>query len=370
MPPRPPTQGYKRSWKNLLINKRYQLRFTLFMVGLATILMLGLGWRVMKKANEATTVGKSHVLGEACPTIPTVEATPAQTGEPSPDGPDLPVVPESPPTPVPTPAPTPVPTPAPTPAPAPDVPVASTDADLATDVAFAWCLEGATCEPAVGKPLAVKSPTCGAYVEGKLGDRDAVEVLQKAKITVVKCDAGKSYPVPTTLPGKATDERPRVKIMLEESTLTLQLPKDYTDQIAAHWSCELKHKGDLEELEVGRSLILWVLVASGMLLLVGLAAYGIKMTHKVAGPLFKITLYLNKMRDGRLDKVYNLRKGDQLVDFYDHFKTAHAGIVSMETADIAQLKSVIAAAEAAGAGEHAAIVELRAVLARKEKALE
>ena len=76
------------------------------------------------------------------------------------------------------------------------------------------------------------------------------------------------------------------------------------------------------------------------------------------------------MRDGRLDKVYNLRKGDQLVDFYDHFKTAHAGIVAMEQADIAQLKSVIAAAEAAGAGEHAAIVELRAILARKEKTLE
>ena len=172
------------------------------------------------------------------------------------------------------------------------------------------------------------------------------------------------------LPGKASDDHPRVKIQLEESSLTLQLPKDYTDQIAAHWSCELKHKGDLDELEVGRARILWVLVASGLLLLFGLAVYGIKMTHKVAGPLFKITLYLNKMRDGRLDKVYNLRKGDQLVDFYDHFKTAHAGIVAMEQADIAHLKSVIAAAEAAGAGEHAAIVELRAILARKEKTLE
>jgi len=40
------------------------------------------------------------------------------------------------------------------------------------------------------------------------------------------------------------------------------------------------------------------------LLGIGRAVYGIKMTHKVAGPLFKITLYLNKMRDGRLDKVW------------------------------------------------------------------
>ena len=29
-----PTHEHKRSWKNLLINKRYQLQFTLFMVGL------------------------------------------------------------------------------------------------------------------------------------------------------------------------------------------------------------------------------------------------------------------------------------------------------------------------------------------------
>jgi len=28
------SRAYKRSWKNLLINKQYQLRFTLFMVGI------------------------------------------------------------------------------------------------------------------------------------------------------------------------------------------------------------------------------------------------------------------------------------------------------------------------------------------------
>ena len=37
--------------------------------------------------------------------------------------------------------------------------------------------------------------------------------------------------------------------------------------------------------------------------MLGLAVYGIKMTHKVAGPLFKVSLYLAKMRDGRFDKV-------------------------------------------------------------------
>ena len=40
-------RGYKRSWKNLLINKRYQLRFTLFMAGLAAVLISALGYFVM-----------------------------------------------------------------------------------------------------------------------------------------------------------------------------------------------------------------------------------------------------------------------------------------------------------------------------------
>lgn len=340
---RPPTQNYKRSWKNLLINKRYQLRFTLFMVGLATVLMLGLGWRVMRKASEATSVGESHVLGEACPPIPTVQATPVD-GDAAAPGPDAPAAPP-------------------------------TDVDLQTDAAFAWCLEDIACDPVVGKPLEAKPQKtakvkCSEYITAKLEDRDAVEALQKAKIAEIHCEGDKAVPVPKTLPGKASDERPKAKIQLEESTLTLQLPKDFSDQIAAHYTCQMKKRGELSELADGRTLILWVLLASGALLAIGLAAYGIKMTHKVAGPLFKITLYLNKMRDGRLDKVYNLRKGDQLVDFYEHFKTAHAGIVQLEKDDIAQLEGVIAAAEAAGQGNDPNVEELRAILARKEKAVE
>ncbi|MBA3541945.1 MAG: hypothetical protein H0T79_20180, partial [Deltaproteobacteria bacterium] len=88
--PMPGDRGHKRSWKNLLINKRYQLQFTLFMVGLAALLMLALGWRVMSKANEATTVGKVHVLGEACPPIPALSLDQAPAMEPAVDEPDEP----------------------------------------------------------------------------------------------------------------------------------------------------------------------------------------------------------------------------------------------------------------------------------------
>jgi hypothetical protein len=138
----------------------------------------------------------------------------------------------------------------------------------------------------------------------------------------------------------------------------------------AHWTCELRQAATFDRLERGRMRILWAMIATGMMLVLGLAIYGIKMTHRVAGPLFKVSLYLSKMRAGRFDKVYNLRKGDQLVDFYDHFKHAHGGIVQMQRDDIARVAAVISAAEAAGAGQHPAVAELREMLERKEKSIE
>ena len=163
----------------------------------------------------------------------------------------------------------------------------------------------------------------------------------------------------------------RAVVQMQESSMTMvQVPPEFGSKVIGHWTCEMRLRGQLHDLARGRERILWVLIATGLLLVLGLAAYGIKMTHKVAGPLFKVSLYLAKMRDGRLDKVWNLRKGDQLVDFYEHFKTAHAGVVKLEHDDIAQVKAVIAAAEGAGAGDHAAVVELRELLARKEKSVE
>ena len=148
------------------------------------------------------------------------------------------------------------------------------------------------------------------------------------------------------------------------------LPSDFADKIAAHWTCELRQVATFDRLERGRTRILWAMILTGIALVVGLAIYGIKMTHRVAGPLFKVSLYLSKMREGRFDKVYNLRKGDQVVDFYDQFKHAHGGIVAMQESDIARITAVVAAAEAAGMGEHSAVAELRALAARKEKSIE
>jgi hypothetical protein len=242
-------RNYKRSWKNLLLNKRYQLRFTLFMVGLAALLMVGLGIWVMRVANETTTVSMASVRGEACPKLPVLDGAdraeeddgvpaPSMKLDESPDGP----------------------TDSPSPPAAPAEPAAPTD-------------------PAV--PASPELPAPGA--------------------------ASGTVPAPAPV----DDEHRRIKVQIDESSMTLTpvVPPDLADRIAAHWTCELRQAATFNRLERGRMRILWAMIATGFVLVLGLAGYGLKMTHRVAGPLFKVSLYLGKMRQGRFDKVYNLRKG-------------------------------------------------------------
>jgi nitrogen fixation/metabolism regulation signal transduction histidine kinase len=106
-----------------------------------------------------------------------------------------------------------------------------------------------------------------------------------------------------------------------------------------------------------------VLLAFGLLLSIVLSAYGIVLTHKIAGPLHKVTLYLDKMRDGKLGQVYNLRKGDELVEFFEHFKAAHDAIRARTEDDIALLDKAI------GATSGGLAEELKAVRDKKAESL-
>jgi len=268
-------KGYKRSWKNLLLNKRYQLRFTLFMVGLSAVLMVLLGWWVMAVADRATTVAINNVLGEEVCKDPTASAAeePAPEAEPA----------------------------APEPAPA--------------------------AEPASGKPKVT---------------------IEESEMQILDTPAQ---------PKKA--EAPA---------------EDMTALRAKYDECKDHQAAQIAKLESRKRLIFWVLIGVGSMLVIGLLFYGIKMTHRVAGPLHKVQLYMAKLRDGKYDTVYNLRKGDHLVDFYAHFKLAHAGMRKWQEEDVARLKAVIAAAEEGkleGRSPElaAALADLKALLAKKEASL-
>src|SRR5579871_6539843 len=49
-------QQHQRRLRNYLLNLRYQLKYTLTIVGISLVLTGGLGWVVMSKAHEASRV--------------------------------------------------------------------------------------------------------------------------------------------------------------------------------------------------------------------------------------------------------------------------------------------------------------------------
>lgn len=82
-------------------------------------------------------------------------------------------------------------------------------------------------------------------------------------------------------------------------------------------------------------------VAFSVLFVIILFLYTIVLTHKVAGPLFKISRYLDRMTAGDLGPVWPLRKGDQLQEFYGHFERAHDAVVAQCKKDIELIAGAI-----------------------------
>jgi hypothetical protein len=130
----------------------------------------------------------------------------------------------------------------------------------------------------------------------------------------------------------------------------------------------------IARLEARRQLLEGILIGVGVALTAGLFIYGIKMTHRVAGPLHKVSLYCDQVTLGRFEPTRSLRKGDQLVSFYDHFRQAHDSLRRKQEADVACLQAVIAAADDGELGTRSPglstrLDDLRTLLARKEAGL-
>ena len=331
-------RGYKRSWKNLLLDKNYQLAFTAVLVVCTAIPMAGLGWYVMKQASSATEVAKINVTGRQCEAPPTKEEierakklddamAPAGTGV--------------------TPGTEPV---------QPD-----TDAEQPAEPSEAAPSEGADKD---------KEPTPegadGSAEQGDEGGEAATDAGPGEEGTEGEEARPARRVLQVTIDDSEMQTVPAPKLVVDDAALA-KMRKKYDECVATKNSKKA-------ELEAGETLIFRVLVGSCVFLLLALVLYGIKLTHKVAGPLFKVGLYLDKIRDGRYDTVYNLRKGDHLVEFYEHFKSAHDGLKTMQREDIEALKAVIEAAEAANVADaspevKAQLDELKRVLEEKEGSL-
>jgi nitrogen fixation/metabolism regulation signal transduction histidine kinase len=104
--------------------------------------------------------------------------------------------------------------------------------------------------------------------------------------------------------------------------------------------------------------LIYEMVGLGLGLVVILSAYLVIMTHKVAGPLFKVSSYFEQMAEGRLGMVTPLRRGDMLQDFFGEFKVMHESLRARAQGDVADMERALTAlrdargeADAAGRGK-------------------
>ncbi|HVZ74462.1 MAG TPA: hypothetical protein VHJ20_18905 [Polyangia bacterium] len=122
-------------------------------------------------------------------------------------------------------------------------------------------------------------------------------------------------------------------------------------------------------------VVLWGIVGFGVVLILSISAVGILITHKVAGPLYKIASFYGRVRDNRLGPVpQNLRKGDELQEFYSAFREMHQSLRARAEDDLRVISSTMAvletSAEPRSPSMQRALDELRDLRKRKEESLE
>jgi len=121
--------------------------------------------------------------------------------------------------------------------------------------------------------------------------------------------------------------------------------------------------------------VLLGIIGFGVVLVLSISGVGILLTHKVAGPLYKISSFFGRIRDNRLGPApAKLRKGDELQDFYSSFREMHQAVRGRVEDDVRVLEGALAAIEAAPEGKapglQRALDDLRKLQKRKEDSLE
>jgi nitrogen fixation/metabolism regulation signal transduction histidine kinase len=110
-----------------------------------------------------------------------------------------------------------------------------------------------------------------------------------------------------------------------------------------------KQAGELKQQSAaiqGQQRNMFVTLTSALALLVVLIGFaGIMVTHKVAGPIFKMKRQIREVGEGHLRIPNKLRKGDELVDFFEAFETMVINLRSRQQGEIDKLDQAIKALE-------------------------
>jgi methyl-accepting chemotaxis protein len=107
-----------------------------------------------------------------------------------------------------------------------------------------------------------------------------------------------------------------------------------------------KALGDQQTRLIHRQQFMIESLVGGLALMVVLIGMlGIYFTHKVAGPVFKMKRLLKQVGDGHLHVDARLRKGDELVDFFETFTQMVQGLRQMEMKQLEDVEAAFKALE-------------------------
>ncbi len=192
--------------------------------------------------------------------------------------------------------------------------------------------------------------------------------------------------------GQATVERGKevlVQSRRVNEVVAMNIAKEYADDpvlaktfAESAANDERKLQAEQERLERDanslaehqRTLLFSLVLALGVLVVsIGLA--GIVVTHKIAGPVYKMKRLLREVGDGRLVMRERLRKGDELQHFFEAFEGMVGDLRARRSAEISRIDAIVeklsvSADERASASERDAIEELKALRREFQKQLE
>jgi len=122
------------------------------------------------------------------------------------------------------------------------------------------------------------------------------------------------------------------------------------------------------ELARQQSQMFVLLIAGLSLLVVAIGIAGIMVTHRVAGPIYKMKRLLGYVGDGHLRLTEKLRKGDELQHFFDAFEKMVNSLRQRQEVEIDKLDQAIGVLE--GKVPEAQLAALRSLRHDMQDALE
>ncbi len=148
---------------------------------------------------------------------------------------------------------------------------------------------------------------------------------------------------------KVVDESAKISDVVKMSIKTdygdnPELMKSFTDESTSSDNRVAQQQRAMLGSVVGGLTLLCVLI--GLL--------GIYITHKIAGPVYKMKMLLKQVGQGKLNFPRGgLRKGDELQHFFDAFLKMADDLKARQQKEVEALEAAIEAAKSSGASEEA-----------------